>query len=239
MRNCFVFSLLFGLIFTIFHCTEEITVESFQPSPVVLIPGVADTCRVEKGMDAIPEADAIRLEWIPSSEEEVSGYAIYRGDEEGNSYNLVTVQSVPDSSFEDESVSLDTRYHYYVRAVTDEGTTSVPSDTLNYMLIEKAIRLMPMGTTDSPRPDFSWEDPNTPPKAYYVVRLVEVASGHIVWISMVPSSYSNRETAPFNADGTASTDSLVTGVAYQWRVDVVGSEDCSGSESSWVTFTVE
>jgi len=239
MRKCLFFPLLFGLIFTIFNCTEEINTGGIQPSSVTLVPGVADTCRVESGIDAIPEADAIRLEWIPSAEEEVTDYAIYRSDDEGGPYNLIAIASVPDSVFEDSAVSLDTRYYYYVRAMGGEGMMSESSDTLDYMLIEKAVRLIPGGETNDSRPHLSWEDPNSPPKAYYVIRVVEVASGDIIWISLVPSSYSDRETVLFNGDGTATTDSLISSIDYQWRVDIIGSEDNSGSESNWNTITVK
>lgn len=244
MRKCVYFFLLFGLIFTIFNCTKQVNTVDRQPSSVFLIPGVDDTCRVERGIDAVPEGNVIRIEWIPSSEEEVTGYEIYRGvDDKTGPYNLIaglTVLTVTDSFFVDGPVSLNKRYYYYILAVTYDDDKSAPSDTLDYQLIQKAANLLPRGETNDSRPDFSWEDPNSPPKAYYVVRLVEVASGDIIWISLVPSSYNpNRETVLFNGDGTATADSLFSSIDYQWRVDIRGSEDHSGSESNWVALRLQ
>jgi len=234
------FFLLFGLIFTIFNCTKRATTGGIKPSPVVLIPGVADTCFAKKGLDTVPDRDAIRVEWIPSSEDEVTGYELYRSSEKGGAYSLIARLVVTDSFFVDVGVSLYQRYYYYIEAVTDEGLKSDPSDTLDYKLIKKATGLdpNPTGEADS-RPVFSWENPDPYAAPCYIIRLVEVASGKYIWLHVVPSSYSERESVLFNVNGSAVLDSLVRGVYYQWRVDIRGPEDHCGSESNWVTFRVQ
>jgi len=84
------------------------------------------------------------------------------------------------------------------------------------------------------------QDPNIPTEAYYVIRFVKAASGEIIWISVVLSSYSgDRERVIFNSDGFASIDFLQTGIDYQWRVDIIGSESHSGSESGWVPIRLQ
>lgn len=232
------FFLLFGLIFTIFNCTKRATTGGIKPSPVVLIPGTADTCFAEKGLDAVPERDAIRIEWIPSAEDEVTGYELYRSSKKEGLYSLIARLVVSDSFFVDAGVSLYQRYYYYMEAVTDEGLKSDPSDTLDYKLIKKAIGLEPSGVADS-KPLFSWENPDPYAAPCYIIRLVEVASGEYIWLHVVPSNYSERENVVFNIDGSAVLDSLVRGADYQWRVDIRGPENNCGSESNWVTFRVQ
>ena len=234
------FFLLFGLIFTIFNCTKRATTGGIKPSPVVLIPGTADTCFAKKGLGPVPDRDAIRVEWIPSSEDEVTGYELYRSPNKEGPYSLIARLVVTDSFFVDPGVSLYQRYYYYIEAVTDEGLKSDPSDTLDYRLIEKATGLDPVGEISNPRPMFSWKNPDRHAAPCYIIRLVEVASRKYIWLHVVPSSYSGeRESVLFNRDGSAVLDSLARGVSYQWRVDIRGSEDNCGSESNWVTFKVQ
>jgi hypothetical protein len=235
MRKRLSFFLLFVVIFAIFKCRKILDTAVEVPAAVVLIPSAADTCRDERGMDAVPEGDAILIVWIPSGEENVTEYEIYRGSRKDAVFTRIARVQVPDSTYLDYGVTLDTRYYYYLLAVNDGGERSEPSDTLSYKLIQKATGLLPVGETAIAKPVFSWHDPNTPQKAFYVIRLMESATKQVVWLSLIPSSYSgDRETVQFNDDGTAPIDSLGGGIDYQWRVDVVGSEDCSGSESEWV-----
>lgn len=235
------FFLLFGLIFTIFNCNKQTNEVDIQPTAVVLIPWVSDTCRVERGIDAVPESDAIRIEWIPSPEEEVAGYEIYRSIEQRiGPYDLIAgsrVLTASDSFFVDGSVQVDKRHYYYILAVTYEGVQSAPSDTLDYMLIQKAIDILPDAEVFDTKPEFSWRDPNG--EASYIIRLMDVAADEYVWISSrIQSTYSDRETVPYNVDSTATLDSLLLGIEYIWRVDVVSSKTHCGSESEWVSFTV-
>ncbi|MFH1941829.1 MAG: hypothetical protein ABIL68_06965 [bacterium] len=235
MRLRLSFFLLFVVIFAIFKCTKILDSVVGEPVRVVLIPSISDTCRYERGMDAVPEGDAILIAWIPSGEENVTEYEIYRGSRKDAVYTQIARVQVPDSTYLDYRVTLDTRHYYYLLAVNDEGIRSEPSDTLNYKLIRKSTGLLPVGVTTIAKPVFSWHDPNTPQKAFYVIRLMESATKQVVWLSLIPSSYSgDRETVQFNHDGTAHIDSLGADIDYQWRVDVVGSEDCSGSESEWI-----
>jgi len=233
------FFLLFGLIFTIFNCTKRATTGGIRPSPVVLIPGTADTCFAEKGLDAVPERDAIRIEWIPSSEDAVTGYELYRSSEKEGPYSLIARLVITDSFFVDLGVSLYQRYYYYIEAVTDEGLKSDPSDTLDYKLIKKATGLDPVGKASNPRPVFSWENPDPYAAPCYIIRLIEAASGRYIWLHVVPSHYNKRESVDFNIDGSAVLDSLAKGVDYQWRVDIRGPEEHCGSESNWVAFRVQ
>lgn len=239
MRNGSYFFLLLGLIFAIFSCTKQVNTIKNRPLPVMLVPGVQDTSEIEKGIDAIPEGDKIRIEWKASPEIEVRDYRIYRSVEREKSYLFISELSIPDTTFEDEAI-VGQRYYYYIQAVTDENIESFPSDTLDYKLIHKAVNITPKGTTIYPQPELSWKDPNIPTEAYYVIRFVKATSGEIMWISVVPSSYSgDREGVIFNSDGFASIDFLQPGIDYQWRVDIIGSESHSGSESGWLPIRLQ
>jgi hypothetical protein len=239
MRPCFF--LLFGTIFIILNCKKQLADEGIQPAPVYLIPAVHDTCRIEKGIDAIPDGNAISLQWLPSKEDIVRGYAIYRSDVKKGVYQIIadeTVLSQFDSLFFDFSITLNKRYYYFIVAVSDEDMQSEPSDTLDYKLIEKASQLSIQQGENQLRPVFQWKDPNAwQASPYYVIRLVSVINGDYVWISQIsPQFGSEFQQIIYNEDGTAAMDSLVPGRDYDWRIDVAGSENNSGSESQWSRF---
>jgi hypothetical protein len=137
----------------------------------------------------------------------------------------------------DADVTLLKRYFYVVVAMTDEGKEAAPSDTLSYLLLEKPVNVE---VGEGTRPSFSWTDPNTPPLAFYYLRLMEKRTGRRIWTALVPSSYSGgRETVEYNVDGSALLSDLVAGVEYQIRIDVLGSEFNSGSESPWGSFEIQ
>jgi hypothetical protein len=234
------FFLLFGAIFTILSCDKSVNSEGIRPSAVIMIPGVPDTSRIERGIDADSETDAIQIEWRPSPEEFVDEYDLFRSNVKKGPYSLAATVSVPDSGYLDRAVALYTRYYYFVVAVTDEGLQSPPSDTLDYKLLGKAAGLLPAGEVTGYRPVFSWEDPNIPTQANYLIRLKKSLTDSLIWLSVVPSSYSGtREEAEYNWDGLALEDSLSAGQEYIWRVDILSSEESSGSESQWVTLRIQ
>jgi hypothetical protein len=208
---------------------------------VHIIDGVSDTSSVEKGIDTVPEGNTIRIEWESSSDENVDVYEIYRNSEtekgkfDKKKFDIIAPVSVPDTFYEDQNLLLNVGYYYYILAVTDYGSRSEPSDTLNYKLIEKPINLRPDGSVSDTKPEFSWTDPNN--AHYYVIRIME--NDKMVWLSQLQSDYSERQTIRFNEDHLAAYDSLAKGVTYNWRVDVIGSESHSGSESQWKSIVVE
>ncbi|HHS12832.1 MAG TPA: hypothetical protein ENN03_03570 [bacterium] len=233
------FCLQLFLIFTILNCSKQINNNEKLPVPVTLIPASSDTSRFERGIGPIPEYDGIRLEWIPADDDDVIGYRLFRSREKDGPYSLIAGQTElaqPDSFYIDGPLELDVRYYYYMTAVDYRGNSSYPSDTLNYMLIEKAIHLTPQGSTTETRPVFSWE-PVVIEQAY-VIRLRDF-SNNIIWIYKMQSTYSNREYLAFNIDGSAADDSLTPGRQVQWRVDVISARDHCGSKSPWVTLVIQ
>lgn len=227
-----VFCLLFGLLFTIFNCKNQVNTGGTKPSAIVLIANVGDTSLVERGIDAVPEGDVIRIEWMPGFEEEVNRYRIYRSEE--NRFGpFIQIGSVTetDSFFLDYSVSIGKRYYYYVLVQNDDEILSDPSDTLDYKLIDKATNLITTASTDS----FLWIDPNDYASPYYIIRLLEVATQDMIWFATVDPKFDNIQSVSYNNDGSATIDSLIRGIEYQWRIDIKGPEDNCGSESEWVS----
>lgn len=237
MNRSICFCLLFGSIFAIFNCfcVDQL---DMTPRAVVMLASVDDTCRVEEGIDAIPESDAIRIEWVPSQEVYVASYEVFRSTDPREGFRSIGSVTADEENYVDAGVTLNRRYFYYVVAVSDEGLRSEPSDTLSYLLMHKPTGLDPAGVTAADTPDFSWRDPNQ--AAAFVVRLVDEATEAIVWIRWVWSSYSgDREGVRFNDDGSATVQALRRDTDYRWRVDIVGPEVASGAESGWVGLRME
>ena len=238
------FFLLFGMFFIILHCKNQLLDDEIQPTPVQWIPTVDDTCRIERGIDAVPEGTAIYLEWLPSDEDIVRGYEIYRSASRKGGYQIVADQTILtqfDSLYIDYGVTNNNRYYYFIKAVSDAGITSNPSDTVDYKLIEKAVFLSIQQGVSPSKPLFQWKDPtNWQASPYYVIRLISAISGDYIWISQVnPQFGSEFQQIPYNEDGTAVMDSLTSGVDYNWRIDISGSENHCGSESQWIQFQLK
>ena len=243
MRIPYYFILIFLLIFIMLQCSEQDSISEEKPPPVSFMPGVPDTSVIERGIDAVPDGHAIQLQWITSTDEFVIGYEIFRSQEKSGSFQLIADGSVlhkQDSLFIDtiDSTLINIRLYYCILSINDNDIRSDPSDTLSYMLIQKADNLFPQGSISDQKPVFMWEDPNRPQKDAYVIRLLRADTEEIIWLARIQSNYSSdQQTAVFNEDGTAGTDSLETGREFIWRVDILGSEDASGSESQWYLFS--
>lgn len=231
------FFLLFGLIFTILSCNESINSSSIAPSKVYWVKPSDSDSAIERGIDAIPEQDAIQLHWIPLSESNVEGYEIWRSEDIDSKFSKLTNQEQQDSIYIDLSVEVTQKYYYVIVAVNKDNIKGEYSDTVSYQLLHKARFLSPEGDIAEKYPVFSWEDPNQ--ASSYYLRLYEQQSNQLIWIPLIQSSYSNRETIQFNHDSSAVSTPLKSGYDYYWRIDVVGSSNASGSESRWALFHVQ
>jgi len=202
------------------------------PAPV-LLPVPDDLSVDEGGVDAVPEKNAIQIQWeaYPRRDARIQ---IYRSDAEEGEFSLRTELSATDTVFLDERVAIGTRYWYFLIAKKD-GSVSPTSDTVSYKLLEKPFALWENPT---PRPTFRWRVSEIPVE--YVIKLFELPSDNKVWFAVVsPDFNSLTEEVRYNFDGGAARDSLVVGRAYRWRVDVVGPEANAGSESEWRIFVCQ
>ena len=228
-------------------CERGSNKDTVAPDPPVVLPASECTSADEQGIDAIPEWDWIRLEWWVGSEEDLAGYEIYRHREGEAADSLIAVLPIEEISgevafYEDEDVALQVRYFYTIKAFDEAKNASTASDTLTYMLLSKLMPDQPRGDITDRIPEFifNWgDDPST--IIHYVVKVKDALNTY-VWISDpahgIAREYENPGHMVYNVDGGAASDSLESGV-YFWRVDGVGSEEYSGSESRWMRFKVQ
>jgi len=224
------------LIFSFFlfnlNCHQGTGLDSQILQAPLLLPSPPDTSQWEKGIDAFPEAEGIVLYWLSNQERDLAGYKVYRSTERRGTYRLIGTAEGADTSYKDYDVEVRKRYFYYLRAFDREGRESPPSDTLDYMLVEKAFNL---NNTLDPRPTFYWQVHYLPDQ--YVLKLFQTPGDRKIWISVVNTDYSGQsEQVVYNFDGRACEDSLQSGVVYRWRIDIIGPELNSGSESNWKYF---
>jgi hypothetical protein len=204
------------------------------PAPV-LIQSPADTSLIEIGIDAVESGDFIRLDWQPGDKELPINYRIYRTEAIDSGFVLTAAVSGRATSYLDSlGIKIGTRYYYYITAVDDEDIESYPSDTLSYKLLEKPFLL---ANSFEPELMFSWQVRVNP--EFYVLKLIEADTEKKIWVSKFRTSYTQIEKVKFNFDGKAIVDSLQRGVAYKWRVDIIGASENSGSESPWKRLIIQ
>jgi len=234
------FFLILGVIFAILNCNKKSTGPELEPPVVIFVPCSEDTSEVEKGIDAVPEGDVILIEWYASTDDFVDRYEIYRSESEDKDYSLVEQIEVPDTSYLDLVPEINVRYYYYILAINIDNIKSESSDTVFYELLKKAEIISPKEKTNvtDTRPLFQWKDPNE--QHLNVIRLRDKNSSEYIWISQVPSEYSDIQEVEFNSQGDAKVDTLTPGINYEWRIDVIGGQRANtGSESEWATFAIQ
>ncbi len=213
-------------------CDPQPTEPEDQLEAPVLLPPPDDMAVHEAGLDAIPGHNAIEVVWRTARER--SRYQLYRRAEDEERFTRLAEIKAPDTSYVDDQVSLYKRYAYCVTHISG-ALTSPPSDTLDYMLVEKAINLS-ISLQDSLL--FYWQIQGTPPDRY-IIKLFDDVTQEAIWISRVPSSYEGTdESIVFNWDDGSDLDPLRWDRRYRWRVDIVGPALNSGSESRYHYFVL-
>ncbi len=226
-------------------CERGSNKDTVAPDPPVVLPASECTSADEQGIDAVPDRDRIRLEWWVGSEEDLAGYEIYRHREGEAVDSLVAVLLIEEISgevafYEDEDVALQMRYFYTIKAFDEANNASTVSDTLTYMLLSKLMPDQPRGDITDRIPEFVFQWGDDPlPIVSYVIKVTDVM-GTYLWISdlFIAQEYDTPVHIVYNVDGRANSDSLESAV-YFWRVDGVGAEEYSGSESYWMRFKVQ
>lgn len=218
-----------GFFWMFFYCDQPTQKIPFIPPPR-FVAASSDTALIEEGIDAIPDADAIFLQWQRA--ELYSGFQLYRRCQDSVNYILVKTLNGNDSSCIDV-VGLEKHYYYYLKASAEDGYWSEPSDTVDYYLLNKANGLRVNNTNFV---EFNWQVKGISP-AQYILRLEDAETNHNIWLSIIPSAYQGPyEKAIFNWDGKAKVMQLTSGRLYRWRVDCRGTMPNSGSESNWDHF---
>ncbi|MBN2280146.1 MAG: hypothetical protein JXQ65_06175 [Candidatus Marinimicrobia bacterium] len=211
---------------------------------------------IETGIDAEPLEHRIFMEWHPVHNADLEGYKIFRAEikdildpDEKEVYSLLTKINIYhnpeyDSLYYDEDVTLHHLYRYFIRSYDYDGNMSEPSDTIEYILINKADLLYPVeGKVVSTTPEFRWR--NTSITNEIVIRLEKYPVNNVVWITRFnnPDYTEGVAEKKYNFDGSAQVEELTPGQKYRWRVDCISSTnidatDLEGSESVWQYFTV-
>jgi hypothetical protein len=237
--------LIATLVLLFLGCERGSNKDTIAPDPPVVLPSSEDTSSVEQGIDAISEDDWIHLEWLVGEEEDLAGYEIHRRREDESVDSLVAMLPIEEISgevafYEDEDVALRVRYFYTIKAFDEANNASTVSDTLTYMLLSKLMPDQPRGDITDRIPElvFQWGDD---PSAIicYVIKVRDALNTYL-WISdlLIAQGYDKPVRIVYNVDGRANSDSLESG-DYFWRIDGVGAEEYSGSESYWMPFKVQ
>jgi predicted small lipoprotein YifL len=108
---------------------QNVTIESETSAPACLTPVDTFAPAAPKELRAVAEDGAINLVWDPSSEADLGGYLILRGEAPGETLQPLTPKPIAEANYRDTTVTPGVRYVYAVVAV-DRATprnSSVPS----------------------------------------------------------------------------------------------------------------
>ncbi|MCL4540509.1 MAG: hypothetical protein M1378_13075 [Bacteroidetes bacterium] len=223
--------------------------------PVVtpsFVPQSSPDALVQTGIRQDPSTGGIFLQWysVPS----VAGYKIYRADTANSAgipidFQLIraisSANSLSDTSISDAGlIRIGVNYYYYLTAYSMDGTTSQPSDTVEYELINRPQLHYPTSSTpvDGSSAFFAWYDATG--GGFTVIRIedISVAPQLTIWVSNSFQVFESYPTRTYNFDSTA-TSQLMSGHYYRWRVerfDIDGTgRPYEGSTSPWSTFSVK
>ena len=218
----FIFIIIFSTLYLV-NCEKNLNSPIIELAKPVLLSTPADTLINEAGIDAIPEKDAIEINWLLNPE--FHTFQLYRKASKDSVFKLLSEFTQKDSNYVDEDILLNERYYYFLIGIDQQNRKSEPSDTLDYQLVEKAFNLF----TSLPQVIFHWQISNFFYDSY-IIKLFN-DNQQLIWMKQIDSPHQ-----PFNSDSTAKISKLVSGKRYKWRVDIVGTEIHSGSESDWKFF---
>jgi hypothetical protein len=85
-------------------------------------------------LDALPEANLVRLLWDPVDAPDLAGYVVYRAEGNGP-FERLTKDPVTDPFFNDETAKPGKRYRYVVRSIDRAGNQSPPSKETSAALL--------------------------------------------------------------------------------------------------------
>ncbi len=216
-----------------------------EPPPrVQLIPKGPEDAVEEKGIDAVPETDAIYLEWLPVNDPDLVAYDIFRqaNDSSGTFVQVGSVErlfanEILPTSFIDSTVTLNVRYYYYVEARDEAGLSSDPSAKVSYMLVDKPTLQSPSGVMQDTL--FVWDFSDNYVPLEFVFRLERKEGETFVPFHLYVGNLQFNLLAHQEWGlSRMQLNSMPPGF-YRWRIDVLGSEPNQGAESNWKTFVVQ
>ena len=224
-----ILMLIFCAFLITFNCKNSSEPELERPERPQIVPKSPDEARIEAGIDAIPVGDGIFFEWYLPQDSRIKWIKVYRRAQNEEDFVFLTSVSSLDTFYIDYNIYPEVQYYYYLISVSRNKVESETSDTLYYSLYPKPDGL---SIEDNAKPTFSWHYPSIPPLGY-LLRLENKETFDIIWQSFVTQVYESIVKVEYNWDGKAQLDSLQIGTQYRWRVDVIGDNLYSGSESNW------
>ncbi len=224
--------LLMGVIWGL-SCREGTNNPGPLPPAPNFVTSTPDTSAMERGIDTVPDYNAIRIEWV--SDLLYENYALYRKAAHEDVFLRIHTASAGDSAFVDMiNIELNTRYFYYLKGMDETGNWSAPSDTIDYQLIPKVNNLV----YSQPDSSFYWTRQEIPPR-FFIIKLYTKSDNQLIWrYKIEPIYHQSVQHVKFNLDGSARQP-LKQDIRYIWRIDSVGPAGNSGSESRWNSFILD
>ncbi|OGB64904.1 MAG: hypothetical protein A2Y94_11030 [Caldithrix sp. RBG_13_44_9] len=248
MKYLYTVSLIVLVFYLLLSCDDQPVNKVDPPARVVLISNSADTSSVEHGIDAIylnesPDKNSIFFEWRPNGESTLAGYEMYRSVFANQNYTslarVVENFGIIDTFYIDNSISLNIRYYYFIRAFDDLDQYGEPSDTISYEVIENPILLGSI-ITDTTALEFIWNFPAFAVPQYFVFRL-EISENEIyrnLYSKLIEISVEYGQHQEWTLAELTQETTLSPG-KYRWRIDSIGSEYNQGAESAWFIFIIQ
>lgn len=238
---------IFLIILVLFFLTScKTTTNNNLPEPdvVQMVPKSADTASVENGIDAYPLSDGILVHWylLPNTDKSITEYNIHRRPESESFFSIVsTIQNI--STFDtamtylDENVEKNQFYYYYVTAVNRDNKKSPrPDSTVYYRLLHKPLLSQANNIFEGQFPVLEWTFMGEVPPDQFILRIELDALPKVHYIGKFQNlTYVQLQRLDLNE--ISGIPAFSPGV-YKWRIDEVGADDFSGSESNWSTFNV-
>lgn len=236
-----IFSPIFFVLFL--NCQDEVN-KTPPLDRVILVEKSNEASPVERGIDAIPELDAIFLEWFSGDNKDLAGYTIYRSQTSDQHYaavgKIVKQYGRIDTSFIDESVTVGVQYYYYVRAYDRLEQVGEPSDTVSYALLPKPTLTSPIkgaSVTDSV-PNFQWNHNDPSPPDEFIFRLKRTSGSDTTYVRIVIQSINYTGQFENWSLSELGLPAPLSAGQYMWRIDPLIPGTNQGSESRWENFSV-
>ncbi len=91
---------------------------------------------VPSGLVSIVAGDFVSLTWDENRDEDIAGYRVWRREEGGDEFVLLTPQPIAENAFNDTAVEKNKRYHYAVTAQDRSGNESQKSESVSEIIKE-------------------------------------------------------------------------------------------------------
>ncbi|MCL4539105.1 MAG: hypothetical protein M1378_05820 [Bacteroidetes bacterium] len=247
MKRSFFVLLVGGLFALVYGCRMAGAPITELGTPE-FVPASQPDSIAETGIGQDPKTGGIQLQWYTTTG--AASYRIYRSDSLDPKGvptgfkivgNVISSASLNDTSMVDaNSLRVGVRHYYYLTAHASDGSSSPPSDTIDYALLDRPGLSYP-GVNAAVHEDelyFNWHD-NTG-GGYTVIRVrdISLVPSVTIWVSRRFQIFDTSPRKAFNFDG-AAIGQLVSGHSYQWRVDRFNLGVNEGARSTWQVFTIQ